>query len=142
MKSLNKPEVNVTLKPERCSVHFSDGTLLTVTVDGAISFKNAETSFAYEPSRLKKNQTSLESLDETVFTSKTINLREGFFFNIRVEKTERLRVDVFFSEADEAGTLVSGCFITKEATSANDWAVSFVNSDRFLINLSEVLVTE
>ena len=142
MKPSSRPVTNVALTPEECSVRFSDGTLLKVTDNGEISIKNAENSFIYEPSRLKRNQISLVAVSETSFGSKSISLREEVSLSIRVEKTERLRVEIFFSEKDEAGALVSGCFVTKEATSSNDWSVSFINTDRFLFNLSELVSVE
>jgi hypothetical protein len=137
MPTLQKHTV-VTLSEDQCSVLFSDGTQLTVTKDGAIAIKNANTSFAYEPSRLRKNQTSVDAINETTFGSQKLDIADGVSLFIRTEKTERLRGEVFFSENDDNGTVISGCFITKEATPSADWSVSFTNVDRFLVNLSNM----
>jgi hypothetical protein len=137
MPTVQKQTV-VTLSEAQCGVLFGEGTQLTVTNDGAIAIRNANTSFAYEPSRLRKNQTSVDAINETTFGSQKLDVGDGISLNIRTEKTERLRVEIFFSENGDDGVVVSGCFITKEATPSADWSVSFINVDRFLVNLSNV----
>jgi hypothetical protein len=139
MATSNKTDI--TLTKDQCAIRFSDGTLLKITDDGGVSITNGGASFMYAPSRLKMNDAFIE-VDENLFGSQKINLSEGTSLNIRTEKSERMRVEIFFHERDDGGTLVSGCFITKEATGECDWSINFVKTDRFLLNLSELFSTQ
>jgi hypothetical protein len=131
-------ETTIKLSERKASVRFANGLELEVIDNGELSIKKGSDVFGYSPSRLKKNQTGVDVVGESTFGSQKLDLTENISLNIRTEKTERLRVEIFFQEKDENGMLVSGCFFTKEATSSADWSVSFINIDRFLINLLEM----
>jgi len=134
-----KNETIIKLSKTQATVRFFDGTVLTVTDDGKISVKKQNKSYTYVPSRLRFNEDVLDVAEETSFWAQKIDINPEISLNIRTEKAERTRVELFFHERDGDETVVSGCFITKETTSADDWSINLVNTERFLFNLSDVL---
>jgi hypothetical protein len=138
-------ETVVKLSDTQVSVRFPDNVLITVTEKGEVSIKKGSDTFGYSPSRLRKNTMTVFQTNETTEALHRFAVNDGVILTIKTERSEqneRLSVEVFFQEATEEGTQISGCFITKQAASSDDWAVSFLNTDRFLLNLTEMFGRE
>jgi len=133
---LRQNETTVVLSDTQASVRFSNDVVMVVTDNGEVSIKKGNDVFGYSPSRLRKNTTTLSKVGESTEGSQKFAVDETTTLNIKTERSERLSVEVFFHEATEEGTEISGCFITKYS----DWGIGFVNSDRFLVNLEKLLV--
>jgi hypothetical protein len=127
-------ETVVTFSDGEASVRFANGVKMTITEKGEVSIKKGGNGFGYSPSRLRKNTVTLFRSGEITEGSQRFALDEKTILNIRTERGERLSVEMFFHEATEEGTEISGCFITKNA----DWGINFVNSERFLFHLDRL----
>jgi len=132
-----KKENVVRFSNSQATLRFFDGTYLRITNDGKISVRKGKKSYVYMPSRLRV-KSGLGATEESSFWSQKIDINPEISLNIRIEKAERTRAELFFHEKDEGETVISGCFVTKEAN-ADDWSINLINTDRFLFNLSELL---
>jgi hypothetical protein len=124
-------DISVAFSDTQALVRFANGVVMAVTTNGEVTIKKSTDTFAYSPSRLRKNTTTLSQVGEITEGSQRFALDEKTVLNIKTERSERLTVEVFFQEATEEGTKISGCFITKNG----DWGIRFVNSDGFLVKL-------
>jgi hypothetical protein len=131
-------ETVVRFTDTQATVRFPNGVVMTVTDNGEVSIKSGTDTFAYSPSRLRKNTTTLYQTGETTEGSQKFAVDEKTILHIKTERSERLNVEVFFHEATEEGTEIGGCFITKYS----DWGINFVNSDRFLVNLNKLFAIQ
>jgi hypothetical protein len=131
-------ETVVKFSDTQATVRFPNGVVMTVTDNGEVSIKSGTDMFAYSPSRLRKNTTTLLKTGETAEGSQRFAVDEKTVLHIKTERSERLSVEVFFHEATEEGTEIGGCFITKYS----DWGINFVNGNRFLVNLDKLFATQ
>jgi hypothetical protein len=134
-----KKETVISFSNVQAKVRFFDGTLLTVDSDGKISVRKAGKSYTLVPSTLRfSDGVEFDATEESAFLSQKIDINPEISFNVRTEKAGRIRIEMFFQERDGDETVVSGCFVTKEATSEHDWSINLINTERFLFNLSEI----
>jgi hypothetical protein len=132
-------ETLISLTPTQCALRFHDGTLLTIAEDGVIALSKSGATLICEPMRLRGDLQTFGSATESFFGSEKLVLSEKLSLSILVDYCSgKLRVELFFTEGTERTERShSGCYITKEQGA--DWAVRFLEAERFLCHLSALL---